>query len=107
MCVYIYTHISEHKQNEHKDGNRAQPLKWLLKTLSVPRLKEVHWLHHRCYMGEHKSIYTRIYTYIYIYIYLHIFIHIFIHNIFASLQALHHVDIYELHELHVLLHIHD
>ena len=40
-CIYIYiyphTHIfiSKHKQNAHNDGNRAQPLKWLLKTLFV------------------------------------------------------------------------
>ena len=31
--VYIYVYMSEHKQNEHNDGNRAQPLKRLLKTL--------------------------------------------------------------------------
>ena len=24
--------------------------------ISVPRHKEVHWLHHRCFMGEHKSV---------------------------------------------------
>ena len=41
MYLYIYTYIymcvcvcvSEHKQNAYNDGNRAQPLKWLLKTL--------------------------------------------------------------------------
>ena len=35
MCIYIhlYIYISEHKQNAHNDGNKAQPLKWLLKTL--------------------------------------------------------------------------
>ena len=35
-------YISEHKQTAHNDGNRAQPLKRLL--------------HHRCYMGEHKTV---------------------------------------------------
>ena len=25
---------------------------------SVPRHKEVRWLHHRCYIGEHLYIYT-------------------------------------------------
>ena len=33
MCYIYYTYISEHKQNVHSDGNRTQPLKWLLKTL--------------------------------------------------------------------------
>ena len=23
---------------------------------SVPRHKEVHWVHHRCYMAEHKGV---------------------------------------------------
>ena len=25
--IYIYVYLSEHKQNVHNDGNRAQPLK--------------------------------------------------------------------------------
>ena len=57
ICIYVhlYIYISEHKQNAHNDGNKAQPLKWLLK-MAFPRHKEVHWLQHRCYMGEHKSV---------------------------------------------------
>ena len=34
--IYIYIYISEHKQNAHYDGNRAQPLKWFLKLCSSP-----------------------------------------------------------------------
>ena len=37
-------------QNAHNDGNRAAFRN------SAPRHKDVHWLHHRCYMGEHKSV---------------------------------------------------
>ena len=48
-------YIGEHKQNAHNDGDRAQPLKRLLEN-SVPRHEEVHWLHHRYYMGEHESV---------------------------------------------------
>ena len=33
IYIYIYIYISEHKQNAHNDGNRAQPLKRLLETL--------------------------------------------------------------------------
>ena len=33
IYIYIYIYISEHKQNAHNDGNRAQPLKWLFETL--------------------------------------------------------------------------
>ena len=33
IYMYIYIYISEHKQNAHNDGNRAQPLKRILKTL--------------------------------------------------------------------------
>ena len=42
IYIYIYIYISEHKQNAHNDGNRAQPLKRHLET--VPRHKEVHWV---------------------------------------------------------------
>ena len=45
--------ISEHKQNVHNDGNRAQPLKRLLETLFLDR-KKCTWLHHRCYIVEYK-----------------------------------------------------
>ena len=31
--MYMYIYISEHKQNAHNDGNRAQALKRLLETL--------------------------------------------------------------------------
>ena len=31
--IYIYIYISEHKQNAHNDGSRAQPLKRLFKIL--------------------------------------------------------------------------
>ena len=31
--MYSIIYISEHKQNSHSDGNRAQPLKRLLETL--------------------------------------------------------------------------
>ena len=31
--MYSIIYISEHKQNSHNDGNRAQPLKRLLETL--------------------------------------------------------------------------
>ena len=42
----------KHKQNAHNVGNKA----WSLKTAfrnSVPHHKEVHWIHHRCYMSKH------------------------------------------------------
>ena len=48
-----YIHISEHKQNAHNDGNIAQPLNSFQKKNSTPRHNDMHWLHHRCYMGEH------------------------------------------------------
>ena len=33
IYLSIYLSISEHRQNAHNDGNRAQPLKGLLQTL--------------------------------------------------------------------------
>ena len=45
--------ISEHKQNAHNDVNRAQSLKRLFETLFLA-IKKCTWLHHRCYVVEHK-----------------------------------------------------
>ena len=47
-------YASEHRQNARNDGNRDQPLKRLFETLH--RHKEVHWLCHRCYIVEYKSV---------------------------------------------------
>ena len=33
ITIYIYIYISEHRQNAHNDGNRAQPLTRLFETL--------------------------------------------------------------------------
>ena len=52
MCIYIYTYISEHKQNAHNDGNRAQPLKQLFETLFLAIKKRTGFT--RCYTVEHK-----------------------------------------------------
>ena len=35
----LFLDISEHNQNAHNNGNRAQPLKRLLKTLFLARMK--------------------------------------------------------------------
>ena len=43
----------EHKRDEHSDGNKAPPLDF---RNSASRLEDVYWLHHRCYMGEDKSV---------------------------------------------------
>ena len=45
---------TEHKENAHNNGNRALPLNSF--TNSAPHHKDVQWLHHRWYMGEHKSV---------------------------------------------------
>ena len=37
--LYIHIYISEHKQNAHNDGNRAQPLKRLFETLFLAMKK--------------------------------------------------------------------
>ena len=67
FSLYIYLYISEHNQNAQNDGNRAQPLAF---RNSVPRHKDVHWLHHRSYM----------YIYIVYLLYIYICICIFIFN---------------------------
>ena len=43
----------ERKRDEHNDGNKAPPLDF---RNSASRLEDVYWLHHRCYMGEDKSV---------------------------------------------------
>ena len=54
IYIYIYNvYILEHKHTAQNNENRAQSLKWLLETLFLA-IKEVHWLHHKCYIVEHK-----------------------------------------------------
>ena len=62
ICIYIYIYIylyiykiSEHKQNAKctKQWKQNTAFKQLFET---PCHKGVDWLHHRSYIGEHKTV---------------------------------------------------